>query len=122
MGCDKVCLNCVDVCPNRANEAVWLNGKPQVVHIDGRCNECGNCATFCPYRSAPYRDKLTFFVDEAAFRDSGNPGWTMRKDGNALVRLDGREWLAALNDPALPAEVSALMRETMRQMPWLAKA
>ena len=46
----------------------------------------------------------------------------MRKDGNALVRLDGREWLAALNDPALPAEVSALMRETMRQMPWLAKA
>ena len=122
MGCDKVCLNCVDVCPNRANEAVWLNGKPQVVHIDGRCNECGNCATFCPYQSAPYLDKLTFFVDEAAFRDSGNPGWTMRKDGNALVRLDGREWLAALNDPALPAEVSALMRETMRQMPWLAKA
>ncbi len=122
LGCGKVCQNCVDVCPNRANETVWLEGKPQVVHIDGRCNECGNCASFCPYQSAPYLDKLTYFADEKAFRDSRNPGWAMREGGKALVRLDGREFTAALDDPALPADAAALMRETMNQKPWLVKA
>jgi len=122
MGCDKVCLNCVDVCPNRANETVWLDGRPQVVHIDGRCNECGNCRTFCPYDSAPYLEKLTFFADEEAFRASDNPGWAMLDGDKALVRLDGREYAAALTDPALPRDAAALMRETLKQMPWLAKA
>ena len=23
----------------------------QIIHVDGMCNECGNCATFCPYDS-----------------------------------------------------------------------
>ena len=27
-------------------------GKPQIVHVDRMCNECGNCETFCPYASA----------------------------------------------------------------------
>lgn len=122
MGCDKVCLNCVDVCPNRANETVWLEGRPQIVHIDGRCNECGNCETFCPYNSAPYLDKLTYFADEAAFRNSKNPGWTMLSGDKALIRLDGRELTTALTDSALPADVAALMRQTMAQMPWLVEA
>ena len=33
----------------------------QVVHIDAFCNECGNCATFCPWDGRPYKDKLTVF-------------------------------------------------------------
>ncbi|MDD3213310.1 MAG: putative selenate reductase subunit YgfK [Eubacteriales bacterium] len=119
LGCDKVCLNCVDVCPNRANETVWLDGNPQIVHIDGRCNECGNCATFCPYKSAPYLDKLTFFADEQAFRDSHNPGWAMLGDDMALIRLNGSEFTAKLTDPVLPADIAKLMRETIKQMPWL---
>ena len=31
------------------------------------CNECGNCETFCPYASAPYKDKFTLFNSEADF-------------------------------------------------------
>ncbi|MCE5342249.1 MAG: putative selenate reductase subunit YgfK [Eubacteriales bacterium] len=122
MGCDKVCQNCVDVCPNRANETVWLNGRPQIVHIESRCNECGNCATFCPWESAPYLHKLTYFIDEGAFRDSRNSGFTMLTDGRALIRLDGREFTAPLTDPALPAEPAALMRATLEQMLWLVQA
>ena len=119
MGCDSVCLNCVDVCPNRANETVWLDGRMQIVHIDGRCNECGNCSSFCPYRSAPYLDKLTWFADEAALRGSHNPGWTLLPDGDALVRLDGKEYVGPLEGMEIPADVAELMRETLRQMPWL---
>ena len=119
MGCDSVCLNCVDVCPNRANETVWLDGRMQIVHIDGRCNECGNCSSFCPYRSAPYLDKLTWFADEAALRGSHNPGWTLLPDGDALVRLDGKEYVGPLEGMEIPADVVELMRETLRQMPWL---
>ena len=87
MGCDTVCLNCVDVCPNRANEVVWADGKMQIVHIDGRCNECGNCATFCPYASAPYLDKLTWFADEAAMRESHNPGFTLLSGEEAIIHM-----------------------------------
>ncbi len=122
MGCDSLCLQCVDVCPNRANETVWLDGRPQVVHIDARCNECGNCASFCPYASAPYRDKLTWFADEAALRDSQNPGWTLLPDGRTLLRLDGVEQTVTLENAPIPPETAALMRETLRQMPWLSRA
>ena len=62
--CETVCENCVDVCPNRANIAVRVPGldQEQIVHVDKMCNECGNCAVFCPYASAPYKDKFTLFA------------------------------------------------------------
>ena len=119
MGCDTVCLACVDVCPNRANEAVWVDGDPQIVHIDGRCNECGNCATFCPYDSAPYLEKLTWFVDAEALAASENPGWAQLTDGTFRVRLNGRVFNAAPDAPELPDGLGRLMRETLAQMPWL---
>lgn len=122
MGCDSVCLACVDVCPNRANEAVWVDGAPQIVHIDGRCNECGNCATFCPYDSAPYLDKLTWFADEAALHGSQNPGWTLLPDGRALVRLDGTVREVDLAHSDLPGDLTELMVQTLTQMPWLKAA
>jgi Fe-S-cluster-containing hydrogenase component 2 len=121
MGCDKVCLNCVDVCPNRANETVWLDGRPQIVHIDGRCNECGNCGTFCPYESLPYRDKLTFFASEADFRQSENPGWAMLDGGRALCAGWPRNDRRPLRPRAAQGR-AALMRATLAQMPWLARA
>ena len=57
LGCATVCETCAEVCPNRANVSVAVPGKRQrqIVHVDGMCNECGNCATFCPYDSRPYR-------------------------------------------------------------------
>ena len=58
LDCAAVCECCVDVCPNRANIAVTMGGKRQIVHIDSLCNECGNCEAFCPHDGAPYREKL----------------------------------------------------------------
>ena len=69
--CNAVCNVCVEVCPNRANVAVKVPGLKnpnQVVHLDALCNACGNCEAFCPYESAPYRDKLTLYSTEKDFQ------------------------------------------------------
>ncbi len=72
--CDKICECCVDVCPNRANVTLDVEGKKQILHIDCMCNECGNCTIFCSYNSAPYRDKFTLFHTLEAFNSSTNSG------------------------------------------------
>ena len=91
--CATVCECCVDVCPNRANISVRVPGNPmaQIIHVDGMCNECGNCKTFCPYDSAPYKEKLTLFRDAADFEDSTNEGFLCVDSMKGLfrVRLDG---------------------------------
>lgn len=53
------------------------------------CNECGNCKSFCPYSSAPYKDKFTFFADEEDFENSTNDGYTVlnRETMEVKVRL-----------------------------------
>ncbi|MDF8149820.1 hypothetical protein P4740_15475, partial [Listeria monocytogenes] len=81
----------MDVCPNRANIVVYVEGKPQIVHVDRMCNECGNCETFCPYASAPYKDKFTLFNSEADFYDSTNSGFYVQNpvDKICLLRLWG---------------------------------
>ena len=92
LGCRALCLKCVEVCPNRANTFVRVEGfsdEAQILHLDAFCNECGNCATFCPWEGRPYKDKLTVFDNEADFRDSTNPGFFLRK-GRGMVRLEGR--------------------------------
>ncbi|MGB9859097.1 MAG: putative selenate reductase subunit YgfK [Moorellaceae bacterium] len=89
--CGYICHICVEVCPNRANVAVGR----QVLHVDGMCNECGNCATFCPYEGAPYRDKLTLFWSEEDFSYSQNSGFLLWEDGEEpsfKVRLEGKEF------------------------------
>jgi len=87
--CVTVCENCVDVCPNRANVSLNVDGRPQIVHIDSMCNECGNCEAFCPYNSAPYLDKFTYFSCNEDFENSKNSGFMMEKCGNIKVRNDG---------------------------------
>ena len=71
LSCSKVCENCVDVCPNRANISIKVPGMEmsQVIHVDYMCNECGNCKTFCPYASAPYKDKFTLFAKPEDMED-----------------------------------------------------
>ncbi|MDD5938486.1 MAG: putative selenate reductase subunit YgfK [Clostridiales bacterium] len=89
LGCAAVCETCVSVCPNRANISVEVPGlsMPQIVHVDGMCNECGNCAAFCPYDSAPYRDKFTLFWSEEDFRNSRNDGWLPAGDGSGVCQV-----------------------------------
>ena len=90
LGCPTICAVCADVCPNRANVAVKVPGlaREQIIHVDGLCNECGNCAVFCPYNGRPYMDKFTLFWSREDFDNSSNEGFLVR-DGDILVRLDG---------------------------------
>lgn len=94
LSCSTVCENCVDVCPNRANTVIVLpDGRREILHLDRLCNECGNCTSFCPYRSSPYRDKLTLFSDEESFTDSANDGFVILPDGSVKKRvgIDSRD-------------------------------
>ena len=102
LGCATVCETCTEVCPNRANVAVRVEGmrQRQIIHVDGMCNECGNCAVFCPYDSAPYKDKFTLFWRREDFENSENQGF-LRLDGDkTLVRLGGEVREYDVSDPA----------------------
>ena len=92
--CNFICNKCVDVCPNRANIAIPVDKRVgfqdswQVLHLDALCNECGNCATFCPYNGKPYRDKLTLFATIEDFQSSTNQGFLiLGTPDNPLVHL-----------------------------------
>ncbi|MCL2702821.1 MAG: putative selenate reductase subunit YgfK [Defluviitaleaceae bacterium] len=87
--CASLCECCADVCPNRANVSVPVNGRPQIIHIDDLCNECGNCEMFCPYSSAPYKDKFTLFSNAEDFEKSENQGFLVLDGGAVRVRIDG---------------------------------
>ena len=51
------CHNCEDVCPNRANRRININGKDVVLHDPDLCNECGACAHHCIMGHKPYLEK-----------------------------------------------------------------
>ena len=114
LGCSTVCENCVSSCPNRANAAIKVKGKAQrqIVHIDALCNECGNCAVFCPYSGRPYRDKLTVFADEASFTDSENNGFLLidRDSKTVKLRLNGEVSEVCLTKPnQLERDIEAII-------------
>ena len=109
LGCATVCEACCDVCPNRANVSIVVPGlvQHQVVHVDGMCNECGNCAVFCPWSGRPFKDKLTLFWSAEDMGNSENQGFLPQADGTFLVRLDGKTAAFDVDDAAcgLPEEV-----------------
>lgn len=93
--CDEICNICTTVCPNFANYSYEIqplsyylqkaikntNGeielinegffeitqKHQILNIANFCNECGNCNTFCPTNSAPYKEKPKFWLTKSSF-------------------------------------------------------
>lgn len=103
LGCDLICNKCVEVCPNRANIAICVKGDflkdyTQILHLDGLCNECGNCETFCPYQGAPYKDKITLFWLAEDFRDSSNNGFYFEEIAqDIIVNLRWQNQLFHLN-------------------------
>jgi putative selenate reductase len=116
LSCDAVCEVCADVCPNRANIPVLVQaaGKAQdrqILHIDSMCNECGNCAVFCPYDGKPHKDKPSLFINEEDFEESENAGFLKTGKNTFKIRLqDGSvvthraggktispEWLALID-------------------------
>jgi putative selenate reductase len=42
----------------------------QTLNIGDWCNECGNCATFCPTKGKPYVDKPKLHLNWQSFLDS----------------------------------------------------
>jgi putative selenate reductase len=113
--CDELCSICVTVCPNRANiefmieplqvkaqqaqragggeisdlETVCIEQKYQILNIGDFCNECGNCATFCPTSGAPYKDKAKFHVTAESFA-SARLGYYFSADNRLAYKQDDR--------------------------------
>ena len=120
--CNVVCQVCADVCPNRANVVITLpDGRHQILHVDRMCNECGNCAIFCPYDSAPYRDKFTLFKTREGFDESvNNQGFLPLGSGRVLVRLEGKVFEADLNAAnELPADIEVLILTVLNKYAYL---
>ncbi|MDO5755589.1 MAG: putative selenate reductase subunit YgfK [Tissierellia bacterium] len=89
--CDQICEICTEVCPNRANISIDIEGYDnlhQIIHIDGMCNECGNCGVFCPHAGDPYKDKITVFWTELDFEDSTNVGFLQTGEDTFKVRME----------------------------------
>ena len=123
LGCSTVCEVCTDVCPNRANVAIDVPGfvKPQILHVDGMCNECGNCAVFCPYSGRPFKDKFTLFWSEEDFADSENTGFLPMGEGKVRVRLFGNVADHDITDPkcALPEGILAFIKAVIDNYSYL---
>nr|MBC8384055.1 putative selenate reductase subunit YgfK [Candidatus Cloacimonadota bacterium] len=91
--CNFICNICAEVCPNRANIPIKVKSKNlkdiyQIIHLDGMCNECGNCETFCPYNGAPYKDKFTLFGNKDDFLESQNNGFVILDEQNIKLRFN----------------------------------
>jgi len=95
LACDKICELCVDVCPNRANVVISVekgfNSTHQIIHLDGMCNECGNCGIFCPHDGNPYKDKITVFWSEKDFVDSTNKGFLVKNKKSNICKVRTEE-------------------------------
>ena len=120
--CNVVCQVCADVCPNRANVVIELpDGRQQILHVDRMCNECGNCAVFCPYDTAPYREKFTLFLTREGFDESvNNQGFLPLGGKKVLVRLDSKVFeadLDAKND--LPADIEVFIWTVLTKYAYL---
>jgi putative selenate reductase len=106
LNCGALCEICVDVCPNRANMAFKVDGFKQlhqIVHFDRMCNECGNCASFCPHAGEPYREKFTVFSTAEDFANSQNRGVLFSRNGSVKLRLEDRtEIECARDDKRIP--------------------
>ncbi len=121
LGCGTLCENCVDVCPNRANISVHVEGcpSPQIIHIEDLCNECGNCTAFCPWTGSPYKDKLTYFSSGEDFENSDNSGFTDLGNGRFKVRIDGRVFTARPDqaDLRLPRQIAEMIKAALDRVP-----
>ncbi len=120
--CGTVCEACAECCPNRANVRVTLpDGSRQVLHLDALCNECGNCARFCPYDGLPYRDKFTLFLDDESFAKSQNDGFMPTGEAKICrIRLGGKAFkFDPINGPSgvLDEYVRTFIRAVLDEFP-----
>lgn len=121
--CDVRCEQCVEACPNRANIVITITRGPQILHLDGLCNECGNCQTFCPWSGAPYKDKFTLFPTHDAMIKSHNPGFTVinRLSETYELRLQQNITLHELpsDDTSVPIAIRELIQTVFHKYAFL---
>ena len=100
----RVCGNCADVCPNRANVLIEVPELEllQILHVDYMCNECGNCRSFCQYAGAPYKDKFTLFASEEDMKNSTNHGFTVldKNTKEVSIRIGDKEETVKVDQPS----------------------
>ena len=127
LSCNSICNKCVDVCPNRANVAIKFEDenfkdKYQILHLDGLCNECGNCETFCPYQGKPYKDKFTLFWTEEDFENSSNDGFFIEKGNGSNIRLRKSNKIENVKNEEivnLPIEFKKIIESILQQNKYL---
>ncbi|MFV0489682.1 MAG: M20/M25/M40 family metallo-hydrolase, partial [Vibrio fluvialis] len=111
-GC-VACNLCVTVCPNDAFFSIRtppdsdLRGRQQYLVLGELCNECGNCATFCPERGDPAAIKPKLFLAADRFASADGPrlrvdrrDGTLRVTGAELDDQDVQRVESLLNDPS----------------------
>lgn len=123
LDCHLLCSQCVAVCPNLAfftyqqkpgsvalpalvqRGGKWVPEKSGTFQVTQRyqvavladfCNECGNCATFCPTAGAPYRDKPRLYVDRKEFEQQSDNAFRLFR-GNGTWGLQAR-WAGATHE------------------------
>lgn len=133
--CDLVCNVCTTVCPNRANVALLSLPMPhpvqvavrdgngvrvetlsnrrleqsyQIVNIADACNECGNCATFCPSAGAPYRDKPRIHLSRESF-DNAPDGYRLASPARLEGKRGGKAFSLAAEKGGFVFESDALI-------------
>ena len=133
--CDLVCNVCTTVCPNRANIALLSLPMPhpvqvavrdgdgvrvetlsnrrleqsyQIVNIADACNECGNCATFCPSAGAPYRDKPRIHLSRESF-DNAPDGYRLASPSRLEGKRGGKAFSLAAEKDGFVFESDALI-------------
>lgn len=116
MRCDRFCSLCTSVCPNQAfltyqsqpfsaELATWTVTGGQVVAgkrvkfaavqasqtavLTDYCNECGNCATFCPTAGRPYVDKPRIYAHPGEFEAQADNAFRFTGAG-ASRKIAGR--------------------------------
>ena len=114
--CKVVCGSCVNVCPNRANTTVMVDGTKRMLHIDNYCNECGNCYIFCPDSCTPYKDRFTLFQNRESLEASNNEGFALLGD-NVVYRFEDLVVECELTDA--PVVVQNFITAIKEQQPYL---
>lgn len=118
LSCDKICEICTEVCPNRANVTIKVEGfknKRQTIHLDELCNECGNCESFCPHRGAPYKDKFTVFKTLKDFDISHQSGVLKISDDKYKIRLTNKNVIEGSLDDARIDETFAKIIKVLEE-------
>lgn len=125
--CFKVnCGLCVDVCPNRANLRIYdenFDAPYQILHIEDRCNECGNCYTFCTRGGFPYYTKVTLYSTVEDFHNSKNPGFVKIGENKYQLRDEKRNESIYEYNPEQSIEEKSPMEKNVttiiREYPYL---